>query len=324
MTPTEAYLAVTFRCNCRCRMCDVWRKDPVPEVEPSFYLRLPASLKLVNLTGGEPFLRADLPEIAEAVTERCPGVTLHVSTNGLATDRIVESSLRIRRVNRRVGVRISLDGLGAEHDRVRGVPGAFKKAEGTMQALQQAGLRDLGFAFTLTAGNEGHLLPAYRFARRMGVDFSTAITHSSPLFFGEQQEARPETEAATRGLAELRDLQLRARHPKQWMRAYFTDGLIEALAGRPRKIRCGALRDFFFMTPAGDVYPCPVLERRVGNLADASYAELVRRDPSARSAVDACRLDCWMVCTARPVMRRRLLSCLRWALTEKRRLRKTP
>ena len=148
MTPTEAYLAVTFRCNCRCRMCDVWRKDPVPEVEPSFYLRLPASLKLVNLTGGEPFLRADLPEIAEAVTERCPGVTLHVSTNGLATDRIVESSLRIRRVNRRVGVRISLDGLGAEHDRVRGVPGAFKKAEGTMQALQQAGLRDLGTAAT--------------------------------------------------------------------------------------------------------------------------------------------------------------------------------
>ena len=108
------------------------------------------------------------------------------------------------------------------------------------------------------------------------------------------------------------------------MRAYFTDGLIEALAGRPRKIRCGALRDFFFMTPAGDVYPCPVLERRVGNLADASYAELVRRDPSVQSAVDACRLDCWMVCTARPVMRRRLLSCLRWALAEKRRLRKTP
>ena len=324
MKPTEAYLAVTFRCNCRCRMCDVWRKNPAAEVEPSFYLRLPPSLKLVNLTGGEPFLRDDLPDIAEAVSERCPGATLHLSTNGLATDRIVVASARVRRVNRRVGVRISLDGLGAEHDRVRGVPGAFKKAKETMQALRKAGLRDLGFAFTLTAGNEGQLIPAYRFAREMGVDFSTAITHSSPLFFGDQTEARPDAEAATRGLAELRDLQLRARHPKQWMRAYFTDGLIGALAGRPRKIRCGALREFFFMTPTGDVYPCPVLDRGVGNLSDAPYDELVRRAPEARSAVDACRRDCWMVCTARPVMRRHLASCVRWALAEKRRLRKNP
>ena len=61
MMPVDAVLAVTYRCNARCTMCGIWSSKPVAELPPAAYARLPASLRDVNLTGGEPFLRDDLP-----------------------------------------------------------------------------------------------------------------------------------------------------------------------------------------------------------------------------------------------------------------------
>lgn len=323
MKPTEAFCAVTYRCNCRCTICDVWQKEPSYEVEPSFFYRLPPTLRLVNLTGGEPFMRKDLPEIAEAISDRCPDARLHLSTNGLLTSRIVDDTRRILKINCRTGVRVSLDGLGEVHDRIRGVPGAFEKAMATVKALRDAGVRDLGVAFTLTAGNEEQLVPVYHLARSMGLDFSTAVVHSSAHFFGEKGTAAPDADLGTRMLRQLQRLQLSGWSVKQWLRAYFTDGQIDYLNDKPRKIRCGAGREFFFLDPGGNVYPCPVLDRPFGSLTDDTLEGLVRRNPAIISQVDRCRLHCWMICTVRPIMRRRLPRCIVWAAGEKWRQRGT-
>lgn len=51
----EAVLALTYRCNSRCVMCNIWKAEEIPEVEPKYLANLPASLKNACLSGGEPF-----------------------------------------------------------------------------------------------------------------------------------------------------------------------------------------------------------------------------------------------------------------------------
>jgi len=318
MNPSEAILAVTYRCNSRCTHCDIWQKKlDGQEAAPSFYYRLPRSLRLVNLTGGEPFLRDDLVEAAMVVTERCGRPALHLSTNGIATDRILAAVKEIRRINPRTGVRISIDGAQQTHDRIRGVPGAFEKAMATLEGLKASGLRDLGIAFTLSRGNEHELMKIHRLARSLRVDFSTAVVHSSAFFFGEKQEMVPEVLAARSALGELERAQLRGLRPKQWLRAFFTHGQIAHLAGDPVPVACGALREFIFVDPFGTVYPCNVLDVPVGNLSDGTLEELIVRNPAAMEAVKQCRKNCWMVCTARPMMRRAPWRPLGWIAARK-------
>ncbi len=68
MKPVDAVIAVTYRCNARCAMCGIWKSQPGPDLPPEVYRKLPSSLRDVNLTGGEPFLRDDLAAVHEAAT----------------------------------------------------------------------------------------------------------------------------------------------------------------------------------------------------------------------------------------------------------------
>jgi MoaA/NifB/PqqE/SkfB family radical SAM enzyme len=71
--------------------------------------------------------------------------------------------------------------------------------------------------------------------------------------------------------------------------------------------------DFFFLDPRGDVFPCNVLDVKMGNVRDGSFEEIRRRSEAAvRRAVGRCREQCWMVCTVSPPMRRRPLRPIAW------------
>jgi MoaA/NifB/PqqE/SkfB family radical SAM enzyme len=85
--PIYAHYGVTHRCNMRCRMCAVWQSgDAARELTPEQVQPLAAELRragvlTVALGGGEPFVRADLPELVEAFSRR--GIAVRVLTNGI-------------------------------------------------------------------------------------------------------------------------------------------------------------------------------------------------------------------------------------------------
>jgi MoaA/NifB/PqqE/SkfB family radical SAM enzyme len=77
----EAAIITTYRCNAACRMCNIW-KFPTRagrEITPEVLAKLPA-LRFCNITGGEPFLRDDLPEIIAVLKKRARRIV--ISTNG--------------------------------------------------------------------------------------------------------------------------------------------------------------------------------------------------------------------------------------------------
>ncbi len=320
MKPVSAVLAVTYRCNSRCRTCDIWKREPGPELSPEQFERLPGGLRNINLSGGEPFLRSDLPEVVAVLRRKYPGAALVISTNGLAPERIERS---VRQMGK-VGVRVSIDAEGRLDDEVRGVNGAFDLAIETVDRLAALGLKDLGVSATISADTAGHLRRLKKIADDRGIEFVTGLVHSSPTYFGEHEGLMPAGAELEQELAWLRDRELSSRRVKDWFRAYFTEGIIDQLRGRPRRMRCGAGRYFFFMEPNGDVYPCNVWPEKMGNILEKTFDEIAAGSAAVFRQVDDCRLNCWMSCTVAPAMRKMPVAPALWVAARKLGVRRRP
>lgn len=312
MAVTEAVIAVTGKCNARCEMCDIWQRPPGDQVEPSFYYHLPPTLTNVNITGGEPFLRKDLAEIILVISDRCRKVRPVISTNGLLSVKAWEMVPELLRINSKTAVRVSIDGIGKIHDTIRGVDGAYEKAIYAIEKFKKIGIRDVGIGFTMSRGNEEQMDQVYALSRKLGIQFTSTVAHSSPIFFGDQNDVSPDPEKAAKTFTTLKNRQLASLHPKNWFRAYFTDGVLDTLAKNPRRVNCPALVDFFFLDPGGRVYPCHVLDAPIGYLPDMPFEQMVRENPKILAKVQNCPIHCWMTCTVAPGMRKRPWIVLRW------------
>jgi len=133
-------LFLTRRCNARCRSCFYagHLNDGSEEMTLEQYERLAdsaGSFSNLLFSGGEPSLRQDAPRIASAFYRRCSIRHLGFPTNGLLPGRALESVERILAEcpDLKVDLNVSLDGLGEAHDRIRGVPGNFVRAEETLR-----------------------------------------------------------------------------------------------------------------------------------------------------------------------------------------------
>lgn len=303
MLPQSAVIAVTYRCNSRCLHCSIWSMKSVDEAPPSFYVNLPETLREINISGGEPFLRDDLFEICETLDHRCRKPRILINTNGLLPERIERTTKELIRFFR-IAVRVSIDGLERTNDSIRGIEGHFKKAIETLERLKRIGLKDVGISFTLAKGNESELLDVYKICVERGLDFTVTTVHSSPIYFGESAEMMPDPTLAVNSLKELAKKMALSTKPKRWFRARYLLELARFIETKRRSFKCGAGRLFFFLDPSGVAYPCPILPLQFGNLNDASYEEFVLFSERVKNEVEKCEHGCFMVCTAAPYFRK--------------------
>jgi radical SAM protein with 4Fe4S-binding SPASM domain len=317
----EAAIVVTYRCNARCAMCGTWKHPTRREAEftPNLLKKLPA-LAFANVTGGEPFLREDLAEIVSVLSERSSRIV--ISTNGYFTDRVLALSDRFPAV----GIRISLEGLPAANDELRGLPDGFDHGLRTLLELQRRGRKDIGFGITVSDRNAEDLLELYELARAMQLEFATAVVHNS-YYFHKHDNVIHDPEKVIRCFEELVRRLLRSRRTKEWFRAYFNYGLTNYIRGHPRLLPCAAGDDMFFVDPAGEIRPCNGLEEEsdassMGNLRSLSFDEIWNgeRARAIRERLRSCPRRCWMIGTASPAMKREIAKPLRWIFRNKIRL----
>ena len=76
-------------------------------------------------TGGEPFIRADLPEIVKIFHTNNHALNVGIPTNGSMTPRVLRSVQSMLDQNPGIDLHIdvSIDGLPELHDEIRGIPG---------------------------------------------------------------------------------------------------------------------------------------------------------------------------------------------------------
>lgn len=128
--PPFVTFIVTWRCNQRCIMCDIWKKKKtyemtLEEIDTIFSQLKP--LDAIRLTGGEPFLRDDIAEIVNLLNKRVKPGIIHITTNGTLMERTI-SFLKTVRDLRNVHIKISIDAVGEEHNRIRGDKESYSKA----------------------------------------------------------------------------------------------------------------------------------------------------------------------------------------------------
>ncbi len=326
VVPEDLLLVLTYRCNSRCVMCGIWEGDQSGkgELTPDEYARiLPDSLLYVNLTGGEVFLRNDLPEVVAAVRSAAPRARIVISTNGLQPRRTQKMLPAILAADPGIGFAISIDGEPEVHDKVRGIPGGWKKAYDTVRLLQSEGVTNLRIAFTATvnqaADNTGHLGRIYDLARETGVEFTCAVAHNSDHYFKTSANKGVNVEELARQLDYVARNELKSRRIKSWLRAYFHHGLVEHVKAHVRPTPCEAGHTSFMIDPRGDVYPCNILNLPVGNVRETPFLDIwnSQRMEEVRGVVRNCNQPCWMVCTARASMRRDRNQVLAWVAGNK-------
>ncbi len=317
--PTDVSIITTYRCQMRCKMCNIWEypTDPKKEIQPKELEILP-KLKFVNLTGGEPFQRLDLEDIVSVCFEKAPRVV--ISTSGYHFDRIINLAKKFPNI----GIRISIEGLSQKNDELRGRPGGFDKGLRTLLTLREMGVKDIGFGCTVSNNNSTDMLALYQLSKALGMEFATAAFHNS-YYFHKSDNVITNKDVVCADFQILTEQLLKEKHPKSWFRAFFNLGLINYIQGGKRMLPCEAGSTNFFIEPYGEVYPCNGLEKQIwkesmGNIRNCtSFEELWNSEQAqkVRSLVCSCPKNCWMVGTAAPVMNKYLKHPAIWVLKNK-------
>lgn len=142
LLPFSLVVSVSFRCNSKCRTCDVWRKpnDDLTLAEwTRVFQKLGRGIVYLTFTGGEPFLRKDLADLVLAGYTNCRPSYITIPTNGILAQRVTEDVDKIcaNAPGSTIGINLSLDGVGKEHDEIRGVPGNWDRAMATWKTLKE-------------------------------------------------------------------------------------------------------------------------------------------------------------------------------------------
>lgn len=310
--PTSAFLSVTMLCNSRCIHCDIWKNKGMDFLPVEVYRKLPASLEMVDLTGGEPFLRNDMPDIVRTVRETCPKARILITTNGFLPQKIQKYAGAIVAADPKIAFRLSLDGWGKTHEKVRGIPNAFDKVMQSITILKNTGVHDIGITFTLMKINQQDLRTVYDYCRKQGLSFSLNVVHDSPIYFGTgKTQLQPKPVSVKKDFAYLFKRQMMSANPKDWGKAWFNRYSYEYMLHHRRPLPCGAGENFFYMDPFANIFMCQIKNWPIGNLRKQSFEEIWHGKAKQQflPKAAACN-DCWIVCTAKDAIKKNKLKVM--------------
>ncbi len=122
------------RCNCRCLMCDIWRIRQTREITDADLAPHIAGLRELKVqwvvfSGGEPLMHSNLWPLVRML--RCEQIRTTLLTAGLLLEKFAAQVAEDFD-----DVIVSLDGPPEVHDRIRGVPGTFRRLECGIQAVR--------------------------------------------------------------------------------------------------------------------------------------------------------------------------------------------
>ncbi len=297
--PFDLEFAITYRCNLRCVQCDIWRYDQenlhkareelgVEEIQKIFSSY--DGLRVVGITGGEPFLRRDLDLIIEAISESQKHLEhLFITTNGQLIDIARDKVEAILKMKGSIGkefslhVLVSIDGPPEIHDSIRGVRGAYGKARSTLKALSDLRNRfdfSLGTVTVASPFNIDRFDEVLEEVRSLkaehGLETSFCVWSTGQLYKNERMrreiQIRDFREALKRRLPDIRALAKENGSMVTRGRSMFFD-LLGLWLEDPRRqvIPCGGASVRYFLDPYGNLYPCTIYGARIGNLRDHSY-----------------------------------------------------
>lgn len=298
--PMTVTYSVTAACQSRCKTCQIgamFGKDPkrierdlsLKEIEQIFSTMEP--VYFFNMSGGEPFLRKDLPEIVALACKYLKPKVVHTPTNAILTERIVENTEKIIKIVRDydktvpVTVKPSIDGVGELHDEIRGVKGNFECLVRTIEGLKK--LEDKYDNFHLELGtvisnfNIEHLDEIENFVHSLGVEsYRNEVAECRTEFFNLEDPITPPAQVYqklikdfARKIEDNIGTKKKLARTTEAMRVVYYDIAGKILEEKRQVLPCYAGISNVHINYDGGVWPCCVLgyEKPMGNLREYNY-----------------------------------------------------
>lgn len=292
--PYKLNFSITYWCQSRCTHCSIWQIRPKGELtldEIREFAKQNRYFKWLELTGGEPFLRSDIVEIARAFNESCKGLyLLTMPTNSLCSYEMemkkIEEMAKLGIPN--IVITVSLDGYRELEDKIRGVPGNYDKAIRMYKGIAELGKKYPGLiatiGFTIIKANAGQLertveevmkeIPEINYA-----NFHVNVGQVSDNYYANiNNPVAAPTELAIKDvnflLEKMRAVKERglARRAKQFLEIKYMEGTLEFLRTKlsPIPNRDGELS--IFMDSYGTVFPSIMTSKKIGNIRQDGYS----------------------------------------------------
>lgn len=193
--PIVVSFEVTDACTCYCRHCDHGGpRDESRNLQPADYGRYMEELRpcVVQVSGGEPLMRDDLPEIVRNIkaSNGLPYIILVSSWSLMTEERYLE--LRAAGVDQ---FSVSLDFPDSRHDNFRCYPGLYDHLSDVIPRCAAHGFDDIVLNTCITAANVAEINSAADQAARWGVNicysaYSARRTGNREYFPGSEDQLR--------------------------------------------------------------------------------------------------------------------------------------
>ncbi len=299
-------LSVTRACMCKCVHCFVSDKEIDTRLDTEHVKGMIDELAAwgvlkIQFFGGEPTMRSDLFELMRHATGQ--GLRVGLSTNGILLDRDYVDELRAIGLS---NVQLSLDSADRKvHDGLRRYPGCYDMALRAVAELRRVGIPVMISTYASHKNvNNGDLVRLIQLARDIG---ATGITILPAVLAGS-------FEGAERAQLTLDDMKkIYALGDPTFV---FLEDTWSEEDPVERKCVC-AKKEVFYISPEGEVQPCPAIPVSFGNAHAGSIREAAEHmwqdDMFVRknTSVDGCVVN-------DPTFRKDNLSGLKGAVLQRR------
>jgi len=298
--PITLTFSVTAACQSLCKTCQIgklYRENPerakddlsLDEIEKIF--KSIGHVYFFNVSGGEPFLRTDLPEIIELAIIHLSPKIVHIPTNAIATRKIETSVIKILSImdkqapNVPLTIKPSIDGIGPIHDSIRGVKGNFKKLRHTIEMLKVIEKKHSRFHLELgtvvSNFNINHLSEIEDFVHSLGVEsYRNEIAEQREEFFNIGDDITPGGDIYEQLMERFKDKIKKNIHKKkrlaritESLRLVYYDLVGDIMKQETQTIPCYGGISNVHLNYNGELWPCCVLgyKKPMGNLRDSGY-----------------------------------------------------
>jgi MoaA/NifB/PqqE/SkfB family radical SAM enzyme len=285
LLPVNVTISTNFRCNFKCLSCNVYDRK-VKELDAGEWTKVFQSLgrapAWMTFSGGEPFLRGDLPDIIGSAVEHCRPAIVNIPTNGWFTERVVAGVEKIctSHPDIQLVINLSVDHhIPERHDVLRGAAGSYDRLMNTLAGLRALGLENLtvGVHTVVSNANVADFPAISQGLSKLGADsyiaepaeervelqtMGTGITPGGSGFARAAAAVR-ENEKAAKGAVAKMARSVRDEYYGRVVR--FLDGDVTAMPV------CHAGFLSVHVGADGDVWSCCVLARSFGNLRDHDF-----------------------------------------------------
>jgi len=329
--PRELHIELDYACNSKCVMCDLWDfKTRFPSVKPltieeikdfADKSKLLKDIRKVVLSGGEPFLRSDIVDIAGYLLQRFPGASLGILTNGIDTHRIIKNTKMIvkKYCPKDIWLGSSLDGIEEAHDSVRGTKGAFENLKKTIRLCKSNSI-PITLTYTLTSQNFEQVPLVNEFAKNAGVDlfiqFAVPKVSRPDSIFQLSDEQLDKIRGYLTALIseKIKDIDFddfttdpfQDRYREISAHIYYLSNLVKYYKKPFRYFRqCIMGNRFAMLSPHGEVYFCSGLKDEIiGNIREEGFDSiwLSEKAHNTRKLISKELCHCWLVCIVLPIV----------------------